>query len=300
MASTKFIGLEFSWGKWNTEDVKGLEEPLMATVTRTGSCKIIFVLTCSMLLICSNRRLKAALHSFAKLSGHRNMRDGDQSTAPSNAPSEVSDDTVVAGDTYLLSQLRARHQLAEATYSVRLADVMPTIKDATADLREACSKGLGSVRTVLDGINTKRYARKGAAESEQQLKDLDQAFEVLQQTVADFKSTRRLELLQPFQAVIASADVKRGAIPLRALYVSYVFAANLVVLAEGILDLMAYVQTTAAKRLRNRLWAPGGLRAIVKALTSRGDVNEQTAGEDNEPQVEKELQQTNYVYSKLC
>ena len=48
---------------------------------------------------------------------------------------------------------------------------------------------------------------------------------------------------------------------------------------------MLYVQNIAAKRTKNRLWAPGGLRAIAKALTSRGESGEQAVGEDQEASV---------------
>jgi len=36
MAKSVFINLEFSWGRWNGDDVRSLEAPLMALVTRVG------------------------------------------------------------------------------------------------------------------------------------------------------------------------------------------------------------------------------------------------------------------------
>jgi hypothetical protein len=36
MASSGLINLEFTWGKWNGDDVRGLEDPLMAVVSRAG------------------------------------------------------------------------------------------------------------------------------------------------------------------------------------------------------------------------------------------------------------------------
>lgn len=35
-SNSKFLNLEFSWGKWSGDDVKALEEPLLGVVTRTG------------------------------------------------------------------------------------------------------------------------------------------------------------------------------------------------------------------------------------------------------------------------
>jgi hypothetical protein len=37
LASTKFINAEFSWGKWNAEDVEGLQEPLNVVLNRAGT-----------------------------------------------------------------------------------------------------------------------------------------------------------------------------------------------------------------------------------------------------------------------
>lgn len=67
------------------------------------------------------------------------------------------------------------------------------------------------------------------------------------------------------------------------------FAANLVVLADAVVGLMEYVQLTAHKRTRNRMWAPGGLRALGRAIVSRGDASDQAAGEDHAPQPDEEL-----------
>lgn len=39
MGSIKFIGAEFSWGKWNAEDIKALQEPLIVVVNRAGKSK---------------------------------------------------------------------------------------------------------------------------------------------------------------------------------------------------------------------------------------------------------------------
>ena len=37
MATSGFINLEFSRGKWNGDDVRALEEPLLMVVSRAGA-----------------------------------------------------------------------------------------------------------------------------------------------------------------------------------------------------------------------------------------------------------------------
>jgi hypothetical protein len=36
-ATSGFLTLEFSWGKWNGDDVRGLEEPMITLITRAGA-----------------------------------------------------------------------------------------------------------------------------------------------------------------------------------------------------------------------------------------------------------------------
>ncbi|KIP09379.1 hypothetical protein PHLGIDRAFT_86838 [Phlebiopsis gigantea 11061_1 CR5-6] len=271
IGSLHFIGVEFSWGKWNADDVKSLQEPLTVAVNRA-----------------------AALNSFVKLAGHRLAREPDSNTsAQTSSASDASDDVEAwQGDTRLLRQLRERHRTDEASYAVRMRDVLPTIEEATAELRGACSAGLGATVVVLDGINMRRWARGGAHESAQQLADLDAALDRLKTALAQFKTSKRLHLLRPFEAVMEAAPTAHGGLPLRSLYVSFVFAANIIVLADAIVKLMDLVQMTASKRTKNRLWAPGGLRQIAKALTSRGDATDQAAaaaGEDNVPEPDEEV-----------
>lgn len=188
---------------------------------------------------------------------------------------------------------------------MRMHDVMHVIEESTADLRSACSDGLCATKTVLDGINTRRYSRQGAKDSDRHLTDLDAALERLRTALEEFKNSRRLQLLQPFESVLEDARtseplrLRPSAVPLRSLYVSFVFATSLVVLADAIIGLMEYVQLTAHKRRKNRLWAPGGLRALGRAIMSRGDTSDQAAGEDHAPQPDEEVKEEEGPYRAL-
>jgi hypothetical protein len=243
----------------------------------------------------------ASFHTFGRAVGHPASRsDSPPSSNSSSSSLDLSDDgRQLPNDTSLLRQLRERHKLAESTHSVRLKDVMPILEEATTDLRSACSTGLGATKTVLDGINTRRYSRTGAIESNQQVADLDNALERLRVSLEEFKNSRRLQLLQPFNPVIQESKQKNGyIIPFRSLYICFIFASNLIVLADGIVKLMEYVQLKAHKRGKNRLWAPGGLRAIGRALMSKGDENDQAAGEDQVPQAQEEVKREEAPFSK--
>ncbi|KAL4246747.1 hypothetical protein ABKN59_009080 [Abortiporus biennis] len=279
-ATSKFIHFEFSWGKWNSDDVIALEEPLRTVISRA-----------------------AALNTFAKIIGNPLSRDppppdvGDSSHSDASSTASSS----LSGDTYLLRQLRERNHAAELEHSVRLGDVMPVIRDSTHDLREACASGIASVQSVLININTKRYARnrRDLEESESKVKDLELKIHELRAALEDFKHSKRLAMCEPYQALVASRKTRKEkySLPLRTLYIAYVLGANFVVLAEGILDLMDLVQTKAKKRKNNRLWAPSKLRAIGKALMTReGDLGDQTLGEEEVSKEDTDAEREAYSY----
>lgn len=249
----------------------------------------------------------AALQSFVNVVGHRWTRepyhdapDSAESSSVSLASSDPSK-TATVGDSHLLRQLRRQNYNAEAHHSVRITDVMPLLEDVTAELRVACSGGLGVVQAVLDNINTRRYNfRKRAtyrAEATALVSELDGAVERLRTALHEFSESRRLLLIEPFEPILKQTKLD-SPMPLRSLYIAYVFSANLIVLSEAVLALAELVQATASKRTTSRLWGPAGLRALVTAMTSRGDVSEQAAGEDTVPQASKEVQKEERTYSE--
>lgn len=273
IATSKFINLEFSWGKWSGEDVKNLEPALLGLVSRT-----------------------AALQSFARMIAHPVSRSFEVPSTSEPIESSTTDVATLpdpadglASETYLLHELRARNRTAEAANSVRMTDVMPTIREATREIREASSAGITSIMAVLDSVNRKRWSRRGDVDADQKVEQLADSLHRLRQSLTAFKETKRLQLVEPFQALLQSTKgYKAGATaapPLRTLFFSYVFAANMVTLAEGILIMMDSVLDTAMKRKKSRLWAPNSLRDLWKALFTRDatELDEQGAGEDQVP-----------------
>lgn len=249
---SKFLGAEFSWGRWNGEDAKGLEEPLLAVSSRING-----------------------LMSFVRYSSRRERRDSespDRSTSSVNTTSTA--DGATTADTYLIRQMYQRNAAAEAAHSLGLLDVLPLIRRATADLRAACIAGVSAVQAFIDYINKNRYARGAGAAAAEHTRALDEAAERLAHALEQFKTSGRLVLLEPYKPLLAGADTfdARTRVPLRGLYVGYVFGASLIAVTEAVLALMDGVRATASKRSANRLWAPRSLRAVAGVLLSkRGD-----------------------------
>ncbi|KAI0946571.1 hypothetical protein AcW1_010001 [Taiwanofungus camphoratus] len=254
-----FLNLEFSWGKWNGDDIKELEKPLAGVVSRIGS-----------------------LQTFVKLMGHPTVASANPSSTSLPDISDKEDAPSILGDTHLFRQLQERHLAAEVEHSVRLVDVLPVIKDATIELREACIDSLACLQAVIHSVNKKRYVRDSAADTAARTVELEQSSARLRVALDEFRDTKRLLLVEPFRPVLELAQSQKD-VPLRSLYIAYVFAANLMAVGTAILSLVEVVAATARRRKRNKLWVPKGLRMIGKVLTSRDHSSEQAVGEDAVP-----------------
>ncbi|KII87451.1 hypothetical protein PLICRDRAFT_163585 [Plicaturopsis crispa FD-325 SS-3] len=273
MAKSVFINLEFSVGKWNGDDVRALEKPLLAIVSRC-----------------------AGLQAFADLVGRdanivtkeeggavdEKVSTEDGTATPSPAPSKIS----IALDTSLLRQVHARNSELEIAHSLRMQDLLPVIKAATQELREACIAGISAAQATVDLVNKARWRRNTDLEAEH-AHTLDSATERLTQALAAFRERERTLLSAPFEDLIRGAKTRqeREALPLRSLYMAYVFAANLMSTAHVIVMFMEKVRETQGRRKKNRLWAPKELRAIAKLVTQR-EREDGALGDDVKPQAE--------------
>lgn len=202
----------------------------------------------------------------------------DDSGAPATA-------TVTSNDTHILRQICRRHDELEAQYSLQIQNMLPMIKDATAELREACVDGAANAQAVLEGINNSRWRRPTGGD-EACREAFHTALARLEVAFATFKEKNRHMLIEPYIPLLKEARTKeeRQAVPLRSLYIAYVFATNLMMVADGLLAVMVKVRDTTAERERNTLWAPKGLRALKKLFTEREHEDGAEFGEDRSPE----------------
>ncbi|KAJ7775586.1 hypothetical protein B0H16DRAFT_1713170 [Mycena metata] len=274
-SSSGFLSLEFSWGKWNGDDVRSLEDPTVTLITRVSS-----------------------LLNFDRLAGTSLL--GPLSDLPPSSTSVASTaHTTPAGladtrwhETHLLRTIHTQNIALEAQHSVRPAHVFPLLDTATRDLRFAIINALTAVRGGIANANGARWRRNAARDAESAQK-LDEAGVGLAEAVREFKAERRLELLAPFLPLLDAAaaastkinDSEKSPLGLRSLFVSYVFVSNIISIAEAVEQLLGAVQAISEKRRRARLWAPTSLRAVWKVVSARGDRVDAAFGEDTSPPV---------------
>ncbi|KAH9042560.1 hypothetical protein EDB85DRAFT_1915639 [Lactarius pseudohatsudake] len=232
----KFINAEFSWGLWNGDDARKLEEPLLGVISRLNGL-LTFVKYIG----------RSAYYPMAQYSESVEMEQ-QQSTR--------------MADTFFVQQMYQRNEAGERENSLRLVDLLPLLREATAELRSAASNALNAIACMINFVNTTRWSWRSTAHAlSEQERELDSAAEHLRGALVAFKETERLRLLEPFEPHLGTP-----AAPLRGLYVCYVFSASIVVVSEAILAVMDIVRQTTDKRRKNRLWAPKGLRQLVHTL----------------------------------
>jgi hypothetical protein len=204
-----------------------------------------------------------------------------------------------ANDTYLIQQLYQLNEAAEAQHNLTLLDILPVIREATADIRADSVAGVAAVVRVIDFVNSTRYQRQVTCVLQEGA--LDEAAERLRSSIDEFKNTRRLELLRPYEKLIAGeADTdnkdgthgattgKKAPFPMRGLFIGFVFSASMLVVAEGVLALINNVREITARRKHCHLWAPKSLRTIGASIVSR-NADAQVLGEKEVDEVDETL-----------
>ncbi|KAF8525171.1 hypothetical protein BU17DRAFT_62876 [Hysterangium stoloniferum] len=228
------LSVEFSYGRFNGEDIRSILEPLTILISRIGAFPV---------------------HS------------------------STLSDPVQGTDDYLLRGLDGR---SETIGLKREADilqlmVLPVLHTATADLRRSCVEALQIASQLIIRVNTTRW--KDSTEPEL---DLDAFMDKLRLSLDEFKNTGRLEIVQIFKRS-ANPPNPETDFPRWAVFYAFVFQANLIWVAEGILNLLETLAEIARKRPRSRLWAPKSLRAIWKLITANDDGDDSPFHEDDPP-----------------
>src|SRR5712691_1635148 len=184
-----FLNAEFSWGRWNGDDARQLEEPLLMVISRLSMWYI------SLLSRIFTFFSDGLMNFVTYLSRNPFIRTTVVSGSTENA-SQSSGLT----DTFLLRQMYQLNEAGELENSLRLVDLVPLLREATFELRSAASDALTAVSRTVDFVNTTRWRWGSTADAlVEQEHGLDTSTERLRETLAEFKATGRLRLLKPFE-----------------------------------------------------------------------------------------------------
>ncbi|KAH9919970.1 uncharacterized protein BXZ73DRAFT_104789 [Epithele typhae] len=188
------------------------------------------------------------------------------SEEPTPENESVADSQITAtGDSYLFRQFRNCNATVEQEHRVRLVDILPTIREATSEVRAAAHEVLSNIK-LLDAL----------------LIELDKSLTLLKDAMAAFKNNGRFVLLQPFQPLLEHHDAgKIRHLPLRSLYVAFAFTSNLTTVCRAIQTLAETVIAVASKRKTPKLWGPTSFRRLWQVLRSSRGSGQDVVGEDH-------------------
>lgn len=208
-----------------------------------------------------------------------------QRVSPDKAEnSEVSDNTLESPygpDNYIL-----RH-LEHSDDTIHQEEIFPLVYAATGDLRQSCINSLNAVIDILDRVNHYRWTKAPGSDP-----NLNAKIDELRSCLQDFKKDRRLSVLEPFKHVIgvSSSTISNNA-PRRMLFFAFTYEANLIWLAESLLEMLDIIAGLALKHPYPRLWAPKGLRLLWKIIlldNEDEDVSERNDYHVNPAEVERQ------------
>ena len=194
--------------------------------------------------------------------------------SPPEAFANVPMPATISSDTHLLHHVFNTDLTRESSLKLTLTEVLPHVRDATADLRAATIEGVAAIQALINAINSDRlFSRSGPiAPLEERL---DAARDKLGAALESFKSRG------PDAIAGAYGNKPRADVPLRSLYLGYVFGSTTAIIGDVVLSLVQTVAETSARRRKVRLWAPSSLRHVVKAvLKGRRKNEEQAFGEE--------------------
>ncbi len=202
---------------------------------------------------------------------------------------------IVSSDTHLLHHVFNPDVTRESTLKVTLAEVLPHVRDATAELRAATIEAVASVQDLINAVNSDRLFSRSVPTGPLEER-LDAASEKLRAALDGFKEHGTEGILGAY------GHKPRGDMPLRSLYLGYVFGGTTVILGEVVLTLVQMTAETSARRRRARLWGPSSLKHFVNSVLKQRRQNEERAfcGEEHESYTDEEdIQEQEYRESTI-
>jgi hypothetical protein len=203
---------------------------------------------------------------------------------PPEALSNIPTPASVSTDTHLLHHVFSPDVTRESALNLRLSEILPNVRGATAELRAATIGGVVAAKDLITAVNSDRLFSRSVPIRPLE-ENLDSASDKLRTALNNFKERGADSVLGAY------GQKPRADKPLRGLYLGYVFCSTAMVIGEVVLLLVQTVSEISARRQRVRLWGPSSLRNIAKALLKgRRRSEEQTFGEEerNETYLDEE------------
>ena len=145
----------------------------------------------------------------------------------------------------------------ETADGLGLDDLLPILRESSADLRGECTTALGAAIDWLQRVNSHRWSfeRHPKAESaEEGLLERRQQIADLKRVIEDYRANKGQQLLQPFRKLFdpktgkllpegqRDAEFERSSI--RPLFVCFVFSTNMASYSTALVSLLELLRTS--------------------------------------------------------
>ncbi|OAQ70761.1 protein (fungal and plant) [Pochonia chlamydosporia 170] len=237
-----FLPLDFSRGRWNAEDVKGLQ------------ARVRDIMTASLSLVDFHISRIKVIEKEEKLEQHHNAEEKKGLDKPSIGR----------------HQMQESSDLLHALRSPELGEVRDRTKaalfDTTAEVLQVCSESIKSVAKCISTVNRHRWIGQPSAQS------FDELAQELQTELDALRSSRDLCITNTTEKVLdthrdlfdAKGELKSpgdgGARLLRGIVVAMVIEERIIGMATAIEKLLEYVLHLMNTRKTHRIWVPLRIR----------------------------------------
>ncbi|GAA6043841.1 hypothetical protein JCM8097_007230 [Rhodosporidiobolus ruineniae] len=295
LGSIPMLELDISFGRLSSKDLAGLVEPLRELHVRSVGLGVLFNTVES------------------RYKRYQSLQPSTSSSSPSSALTKKSLATSKPSPTFAetarMRQARSRLTHAELANGHDLASLLPILDTASASVREAGDRALeSSMRWLVqqnaarwDGLFPTRWKTSPDADPRNEERDREQ-IAALEAELKTYRSEGRQAIVEPFRDFF---DPKTGKLRVQhprdapsstkdsptfapgSLFTLLSASDNLVVYLEAVLAFVKRVDDLRAKRTRNKLWFPTGVRKIGKLLKGGKGTNKVMGDGENPDTVEE-------------
>lgn len=233
-----FLPLDFSRGRWNSDDVKGLQERVRETMMAALS-----LLEFHIARVCLQQKVAKAESEHA----HESMDVTDGEKSGSRRPSENID---------FLSAFKSAEEAATRSETVE------ALKETTSDVLGMCSESVVLVADCIHAVNGSRWI--GGASKQR----FDELTTQVEETLGKLRSAREICATNTTEAVLDShsdlfdeqGQLKHSKLvgnhPLRGIILAMVIEERILAAAGTLEALLQHLLLLLQKRTQARIWLP--------------------------------------------
>jgi hypothetical protein len=270
-----FLPLDFSVGRWNADDIKGLTEPVRQTVMASVSLLEFHI---TRLAINAKRKSMAAYTQV------------DTDKADEKGPRQ-------AGKRQLMEHMELVHALQTPEAETLQAETVETLRKSSTDTLSACQEAIATTVECIHAANSRRWlGRLSRGQNDQLVERSRSVLEALASARSSFASETTERLLQTHaDAFDEGGNLKRedtrAGHSVRGIMTGLVFEQQVLAMADALEKLLSHAITLLQHRPTIKIWFPTSIR-YAAAWVFRRKMAAPIPGQSQSPETDPEDEDT--------